>query len=92
MTDMTERVTHQVTYEDLAALMKRTAGVHVEPADLEARAAEGFDSFGLDSLGLLGIVAELEKRYGAGLPEQVERCKTPEAFLAMVNDALATGV
>ncbi|MFC5634080.1 acyl carrier protein [Streptomyces bullii] len=89
---MTERVTYQVTYEDLSTLMKRTAGVHVDPLDLEARAGEGFDSFGLDSLGLLGIVAELEKRHGVGLPEQVERCKTPEAFLATVNDALTTGV
>ncbi|GAB2864535.1 acyl carrier protein [Streptomyces deserti] len=99
MTDITERVElqteradRQVTFEDLAALMKRTAGVYVDPLDLEKRADEGFDTFGLDSLGLLGIVAELEKRHGIGLPEQVERCKTPAAFLATVNDALATGV
>jgi minimal PKS acyl carrier protein len=92
MTDMTDRVAWQVTYEDLAALMKRTAGVDVDPIVLEQQAGAGFDTFGLDSLGLLGIVAELEKRHGLGLPEQLERCRTPKAFLAMVNDALATGV
>ncbi|MEV5433684.1 acyl carrier protein [Streptomyces sp. NPDC052701] len=92
MTDMTERVGTQVTFEELSALMKRTAGVHVEPPDLRARAEEGFDSFGLDSLGLLGIVAELEKKHGVGLPEQVERCKTPAEFLAQVNATLKTAV
>ncbi|MFI8188604.1 acyl carrier protein [Streptomyces sp. NPDC085946] len=89
---MTEHVDQQVTFEDLSALMKRTAGVHVDPADLRARSAEGFDGFGLDSLGLLGIVAELEKRHGLALPEQVERCKTPAEFLAQVNNALTTAV
>lgn len=90
---MTDQLDHQlstrVTYADLAGLMERTAGVHVEPAELEKRSASGFDSFGLDSLGLLGIVAELEKRHGAGLPENAEKCKTPAEFLALVNDALS---
>ncbi|MFG3103359.1 acyl carrier protein [Streptomyces sp. NPDC048182] len=89
---MTEQVDYQVTVEELSALMKRTAGVHVDPAALEQQADAGFDTFGLDSLGLLGIVAELEKRHGLGLPENAERCKTPADFLALVNGALRTGV
>ncbi|MFI5854270.1 acyl carrier protein [Streptomyces parvulus] len=89
---MTDQLAYQVTVEELATLMKRTAGVHVEPEALRAQADDGFDTFGLDSLGLLGIVAELEKRYGLGLPEQAERCKTPAAFLALINGALKTGV
>ncbi|MFB7655370.1 MULTISPECIES: acyl carrier protein [unclassified Streptomyces] len=89
---MTDQLAYQVTVEELAALMKRTAGVHVEPETLRRQADDGFDTFGLDSLGLLGIVAELEKRYGLGLPEQAERCKTPADFLALINGALKTGV
>ncbi|MFJ8699182.1 acyl carrier protein [Streptomyces ardesiacus] len=89
---MTEQLDHEVTVEELSVLMKRTAGVHVDPATLRQQADDGFDTFGLDSLGLLGIVAELEKRYGLGLPEQAERCKTPADFLALVNGALKTGV
>lgn len=88
---MTDQVDHQVTIEDLAELMKRSAGVSVDPLILEEEAGSGWDTFGLDSLGLLGIVAELEKRHGMGLPEQMERCKTPEEFLAVVNGALAKG-
>ncbi|GHB42245.1 putative acyl carrier protein [Streptomyces viridiviolaceus] len=89
---MTDQLDYQMTIEDLSTLMKRTAGVHVDPVTLRRQAEAGFDTFGLDSLGLLGIVAELEKRYGFGLPEQAERCKTPADFLALVNGALKTGV
>ncbi|MCW5250574.1 MULTISPECIES: acyl carrier protein [unclassified Streptomyces] len=89
---MTDQVDHQVTVEELSALMRRTAGVQVDPVTLQQQAGDGFEAFGLDSLGLLGIVAELEKRYGLGLPEQAERCKTPADFLALVNGALRTGV
>ncbi|GGX88855.1 acyl carrier protein [Streptomyces minutiscleroticus] len=88
---MTDQITYQVTVADLAALMKRTAGVNVDPDDLGRQADDGFDTFGLDSLGLLGIVAELEKRHGRSLPEQAERCKTPAEFLALVNTSLQTG-
>ncbi|MFD1830930.1 MULTISPECIES: acyl carrier protein [Streptomyces] len=88
---MTDQVTAQVTAEELAALMKRTAGVAVDPRELEERADTGFDVFGLDSLGLLGIVGELEKRHGLDLPEHAERCRTPREFLRCVNGALTTG-
>ncbi|POX56749.1 curamycin polyketide synthase [Streptomyces sp. Ru71] len=92
---MTDQLDHQVasrvTYSELSDLMKRTAGVVVDPQELEQRSASGFDSFGLDSLGLLGIVAELEKRHAVGLPENAEKCKTPAEFLALVNDALTKG-
>lgn len=88
---MTDQVDRQVTIEDLAALMKRAAGVSVDPLILEEESGFGWDTFGLDSLGLLGIVAELEKRHGIGLPEQMERCKTPAEFLSVVNDVLAKG-
>ncbi|MCX4911619.1 acyl carrier protein [Streptomyces sp. NBC_00878] len=91
MTDRTDQVDYRVTVEDLAALMTRTAGVNVDPDVLKQRPDAGFDTLGLDSLGMLGIVAELEKRYGLALPEQMERSKTPAEFLAVVNDVLRKG-
>ncbi|GGZ82118.1 acyl carrier protein [Streptomyces echinoruber] len=91
MTDQVSDVTNEVTLEELAALMKRVAGVNVDPARLREQADAGFDTFGLESLGLLGIVAELEQRYGRALPEQTERCKTPAEFLSQVNGALRKG-
>ncbi|CAM5538156.1 MULTISPECIES: acyl carrier protein [Streptomyces] len=88
---MTTQVT-QVTVTELATLMKQAAGVTVDPHDLERRADTPFAEFGLDSLGLLGIVGELENRHGRALPTDAERCKSPRAFLDLVNGALATGV
>jgi minimal PKS acyl carrier protein len=87
---MTTEVT-QLTFEELAALMKKAAGVTVDPQDLERRADSPFADFGLDSLGLLGIVGELENRHGRALPTDAERCKSPRAFLNLVNSALTTG-
>ncbi|ELS56561.1 acyl carrier protein [Streptomyces viridochromogenes] len=87
---MTTEVT-QVTVEELATLMKKAAGVTVDPRDLERRADAPFADFGLDSLGLLGIVGELENRHGRALPTDAERCKSPRAFLDLVNGALTTG-
>ncbi|WP_149828766.1 acyl carrier protein [Streptomyces tailanensis] len=81
----------EVTVEELATLMKKGAGVTVDPHDLEARVDTTFAEFGLDSLGLLGIVGELENRYGRSLPTDAERCKSPRAFLDLVNGALRTG-
>ncbi len=87
---MTTEVT-RLTVEELAALMKKAAGVSVDPQDLLDRADAPFADFGLDSLGLLGIVGELENRHGRALPTDAERSKSPRAFLDLVNGALTTG-
>ncbi|NUJ99775.1 acyl carrier protein [Streptomyces lunaelactis] len=80
-----------LTLEELAALMKKGAGLTVDPADMASRPHAGFDEFGLDSLGLLGIVGELENRHGRPLPADADRCKTPQEFLDLVNNTLMTG-
>lgn len=84
-------MTDQLTFDELAALMKSAAGVSVDPKDLAARQDAPFADFGLDSLGLLGIVGELENRYGRPLPPDAERCRTPEDFIGLVNTVPTTG-
>jgi minimal PKS acyl carrier protein len=82
-----------VTFDELAALMKARAGLTVDPREMERRPDATFAEFDLDSLGLLGIVAELEKRYGRPIGDQAEGCKSPHAFLDTVNNQLtAAGV
>ncbi|MFE9440075.1 acyl carrier protein [Streptomyces sp. NPDC006602] len=83
--------TDRITVEELAELMKKAAGVTVTPEELEQRRESGFDGLGIDSLGLLGIVGELENRYGTPMPPDAERCKTPRQFLDLVNSALLAG-
>lgn len=80
-----------ITVEELAALMKKAAGVTVPPNELEQQADTGFDVLGVDSLGLLGIVGELENRHGTPMPPDAERCKTPRQFLDLVNSTLMAG-
>jgi len=83
-------MTDRLTYAELAALMEKRAGLTVDPLQLELRSTAPFADFGLDSLGLLGIVGELENRYGTPMPPDAERCKTPKQFLDQVNGALMT--
>lgn len=80
----------RLTLEELAALMK-TAGITVDPAVLASSPDSAFEEYGLDSLGLLGIVGELENRRGRALPTDADRCKTPGEFLDLVNNSLMTG-
>ncbi|AYC39838.1 acyl carrier protein [Streptomyces griseorubiginosus] len=84
-------MSERITVEELAGLMKKAAGITVAPEDLQQLSDSGFDSFGLDSLGLLGIVGELENRYGTPMPPDAEKCKTPRQFLDLVNSALLAG-
>lgn len=80
----------RLTLEELATLMK-TAGITVDPTELESRPDSRFDDYGLDSLGLLGIVGELENRRGRALPTDADRCKSPREFVDLVNNSLMTG-
>ncbi|GGJ30761.1 acyl carrier protein [Streptomyces brasiliensis] len=80
-----------ITVEELAGLMKQAAGVSVAPQDLQQQYDSGFDALGIDSLGLLGIVGELENRHGTSMPPDAERCKTPRQFLDLVNSTLMAG-
>ncbi|MEV7671965.1 MULTISPECIES: acyl carrier protein [unclassified Streptomyces] len=82
----------ELTFEELAALVKQSAGVTVAPEDLRNAADVPFSALGVDSLGLLGIVGELENRHGVALPPDAERSKTPADFLGLVNSTLTTGV
>ena len=81
----------RITVEELSELMKKAAGVTVTPEELQRRMESGFDVIGIDSLGLLGIVGELENRYGIPLPADAEKCKTPGDFIDLINSALTTG-
>ncbi|MFF3336850.1 acyl carrier protein [Streptomyces sp. NPDC002888] len=81
----------RITVEELAELMKKAAGVTVAPQQLQEQYDAGFNALGIDSLGLLGIVGELENRYSTPMPPDAERSKTPRQFLELVNSAFMAG-
>jgi minimal PKS acyl carrier protein len=74
-----------LTCEELAEIVTRSTGVTVEPAALES-AAVRFEDIDVDSLGVLSIVAELEKRHQRDLGPDAEASQTPRELLDLVND------
>ncbi|MEU9045478.1 MULTISPECIES: acyl carrier protein [unclassified Kitasatospora] len=75
-------------YPELAALLQARAGVSVDP-DALAKSGAQFDAFGVDSLGLLGVVGELENRHNLKVTSGAESAKTPAEFLELVNSSLS---
>ena len=80
-----------ITMDELAGLIKKAAGITVAPELLKDQADSEFGELGIDSLGMLGIVGELENRFGVALDLDLERCRTPREFLDQVNSALPAG-
>ncbi|MFE7562613.1 acyl carrier protein [Kitasatospora sp. NPDC057500] len=80
-------MSNTLSYPELAALIQARAGVAIAPDDLE-RPGAAFDEFGVDSLGLLGVVGELENRHGVKVTNGAESAKTPAEFLELVNSAV----
>jgi minimal PKS acyl carrier protein len=82
----------ELTYGELAALMKSNAGITVDVALLTGHPETPFAEYGLDSLGLLGIVGALENDRGIPIAGDADSCKTPGAFMDVVNTSLKAGV
>ncbi|MFE2432638.1 acyl carrier protein [Streptomyces sp. NPDC059373] len=72
--------------------MKSSAGITVDPQRLTSSPDTPFADYGLDSLGLLGIVGELENRRGVSITGEADSCKTPGAFMKVVNTSLKADV
>ncbi|MFJ9774906.1 acyl carrier protein [Kitasatospora sp. NPDC101157] len=81
-------MSNTLSYPELAALLQARAGVTVAPEDLEKPGAQ-FDEFGVDSLGLLGVVGELENRHSLKVTSGAESAKTPAEFMELVNSSLS---
>lgn len=82
-------MTVELTSTDLATLLKQKAGVTVDPTDLD-RPGATFEDFGVDSLGLLAVVGELENRHGRPMTS-AESSKSSAEFLQAVNLSLKEG-
>ncbi|MFJ9844455.1 acyl carrier protein [Kitasatospora sp. NPDC101155] len=82
-------MSNNLSYPELAALLQARAGVTVDPGDLEQPGAQ-FEEFGVDSLGLLGVVGELENLHGLKVTSGAESAKTPAEFMDLVNNSLVT--
>jgi minimal PKS acyl carrier protein len=76
------------TIGELAEVITQCTGVAVDAAALASHPLTSFEDLEVDSLGVLGVVAELERRHGVILGADAEQCGTPYELLALVNEQL----
>ncbi|MFE1167842.1 acyl carrier protein [Nocardiopsis sp. NPDC058789] len=76
-----------ITLEELVELISASAGVRT---DTGTAATQSFEELGVDSLGVLGIVAEIERRVGRKLGSEAELSPSPTALIAFVNEDAPT--
>lgn len=80
----------ELTYQEFAEVLRSCAGVTVDPGTLESGTVE-FADIDVDSLGLLGVVAELQNRFGATLGTEAESSRSPRELIDIVNAQLRNG-
>ncbi|MFF4407658.1 acyl carrier protein [Streptomyces sp. NPDC001262] len=86
----TPSIPDRLTYEQLAVIVRACTGVQLDAAELDDPGLE-LKALGVDSLGLLGVVAELERRYPVLLGREAEQAASARALYDLVNAQLARG-
>ncbi|GHF23071.1 acyl carrier protein [Streptomyces morookaense] len=86
----TPSTSDRLTYEQLVVIVRACTGVQLDAAGLDDPELE-LKALGVDSLGLLGVVAELERRYPVLLGPEAEQAVSPRALYDLVNAQLARG-
>jgi minimal PKS acyl carrier protein len=78
--------------QELAEVITTVAGITVTAQSMADAPTQSFADLGLDSLALLGVVAELGRRYGIPSRAEALECRTPRDLLAFFNDEIRSGV
>jgi acyl carrier protein len=79
-------MTVQITAQDLTALLDAGAGLKIPDTDLTPDTQ--LASLGIDSLALLGLTAEIERRYRVKLSAETGGSMSVADFLSSVNTQL----
>jgi aromatase len=79
----------QLTLEGFTEIVSRCSGVPVSPELLRDQPDATFGDLGVDSLGVLGVIAECE-HLGVRLGEDAECCSTPIDLYEMVTARLGS--
>jgi acyl carrier protein len=79
-------MTVQITAQDLASLLDAGAGLKISTAKLAPDTQ--FAALGIDSLAILGLTAEIERRHSVKLSTEVTGTTSVAEFLRSVNSQL----
>jgi act minimal PKS acyl carrier protein len=76
----------EFTLEELLAIMRESAGVD-EDIDLSGDVADTeFADLGYDSLAVLELAGQVQRRYGISIPDEASaEMPTPRAVVELVN-------
>jgi minimal PKS acyl carrier protein len=80
------------TYHELADIVRNCTGVTVDAEAMSRQPDLTFDELGVDSLGVMGVAAALENRYGIRLGADAEQCQRPQQLRALVETTMAREV
>jgi minimal PKS acyl carrier protein len=79
--------TPELTYQELASVILKHVGITVNVHRLSHRLTT-FADIGVDSLGILAVVRELENRRGVDLgPTAAQDCPTPRQLVTRLREA-----
>ena len=72
---------------ELSEMVKTVAGVEIDAAQMQQDPQVTFEDLGVDSLGLLGVFAVIERRCGIQIQADIEDCKTFADLEAIIRQA-----
>jgi len=82
----------ELTYQELASVILKRVGITVNVHQLSQRLTT-FADIGVDSLGILAVVHELEHRHRVDLgATAAQHCRTPRQLMSRLHDAQNGGV
>lgn len=75
------------TRGELSEMVKTVAGVEIDAGQMQQDPQVTFEDLGVDSLGLLGVFAVIERQYGIQIQADIEDCKTFADLEAIIRQA-----
>jgi aromatase len=75
------------TRAQLTEIVKTVAGVEIDAGQIEQDPAVTFQELDVDSLGLLGVLAAVERQYGLEIHADIDDCRTFADLEAIIGQA-----
>jgi aromatase len=79
------------TRADLIGMIKTAVGVAIDAGQMQQNPQATFKDLGVDSLGLFGVFAAIEKKYGFEIHADIDDCRTLADLEAIVGLAADPG-
>jgi aromatase len=79
------------TRPELSEMVKTAAGVEIDVEQVQRSPGMTFEGLGVDSLGLLGVFAAIERRCGIQIHADIDDCKTFADLEAIIRQAAGPG-